>query len=463
MTTTWDLRGESGEPQPVPPHSTYEVPGSAPEPLSAVVLPAAAHSELPPSGAAEPASSVVDLSDARSSSTSHISSAPQTTVTRRIQVGAQEPTAFNAGAGDVEPERPRSRVKELPRDIGTKTVDDRMSFWGSLTSSFALVWVLYYQILPFTGRIGFVVLWWVGFLAIYAGVTAMSNPPVVVKDRLAGAVVSSGALIVFGTLATAIVFTFGRGIEALLNPGFFTHDMAGVRPTSPLDQGGILHAIVGSIIEVGIAIVITLPLGVGAAVYMNEVGGRFSRVVRTIIEAMTALPSVVAGLFIYTVVIVVLGFPRTGIAAALAISVMMLPIIARSADVVIRTMPGGLREASLALGSSKWQTVKQVVLPTVRPGLATALILGIARGVGETSPVLLTSGASTFLTYSPVSDPNMLEQPMNSLPLFVFSAVRSSEPLFIARGFGAAAVLMVLVLILFVITRWLARERIGRR
>ena len=463
MTTTWDLRGDGGELQPVPPNSTFPTTMPTAEPYASVAVPAELPEAATVSGAAQPASTVIDLSTGAAPAATHISSAPQTTVTRRIQVGAQEPTAFNAGAGDVEPARPRSRIRELPRDISTKTVDDRMSFWGSLTSSFALVWVLYYQILPFTGRVGFVVLWWLGFLAIYAGVTAMSNPAVVVKDRVAAAVVSSGALIVFGTLATAIVFTFGRGLEALLNPNFFVNDMAGVRPTSTLDQGGILHAIVGSIIEVGIAIVITLPLGIGAAVYMNEVGGRFSRVVRTIIEAMTALPSVVAGLFIYTVVIVVLGFPRTGIAAALAISVMMLPIIARSADVVIRTMPGGLREASLALGSSKWQTVKQVVLPTVRPGLATALILGIARGVGETSPVLLTSGASTYLTYSPVSDPNALEQPMNSLPLFVFSAVRSGEPLFIARGFGAAAVLMVLVLILFVITRWLARERIGRR
>jgi phosphate transport system permease protein len=141
----------------------------------------------------------------------------------------------------------------------------------------------------------------------------------------------------------------------------------------------------------------------------------------------------------------------------MAIAVMMLPIIARSADVVLRVMPGGLREASLALGASKWQTVRQVVIPTVRPGLATALILGIARGVGETSPVLLTSGASSFTNYNPFSEP------MNSLPLFVFSSVRSGEPLYIARGFGAASVLLLLVLALFVLTRFLARQKVGRR
>jgi len=394
---------------------------------------------------------------------SHLANAPVTTKVAKIQVGAQTSTAFNAGIDDTEPRRTRAAVNEVPRDIDTKTLDDRLAYWGSLAGSFALMWVLYYQILPFSGRVGFLILWWLGFIGMYAGVSAMSNPGQVVKDRLASAVVSSGALIVFTALATAVFFTLQQGLAALANPNFYTHDMAGVRPTSSLDQGGIWHAIVGSVIEVTIAVIITLPLGIGAAVYMNEVGGRFVRPVRTVIEAMTALPSVVAGLFIYTVMIVVLGLPRTGIAAAMAIAVMMLPIIARSADVVLRTMPGGLREASLALGSSKWEMVKKVVLPTVRPGLATALILGIARGVGETSPVLLTSGASTYLTFNPVGDPNALQQPMNSLPLFVFSAVRSGEPLFIQRGFGAASVLLLLVLILFVITRWLARERVGKR
>ena len=116
-----------------------------------------------------------------------------------------------------------------------------------------------------------------------------------------------------------------------------------------------------------------------------------ARFVRTIVEAMTALPSIVAGLFVYTVLIVALGFPRSGFAAAMALSVMMLPIIARASDVVLRVVPGGLREASLALGASRWRTVWHVVLPTARPGLATAVILGLARGIGETAPVLIVS------------------------------------------------------------------------
>ena len=117
-----------------------------------------------------------------------------------------------------------------------------------------------------------------------------------------------------------------------------SHDMAGVGPRDAFDRGGIGHAIVGSAIQLGIAIAITLPLGIGTAVFMTEVGGRLATVVRTIVEAMTALPSIVAGLFIYTVLIVAVGFPRSGFAAAMALSVMMLPIIARAADVVLRVV-----------------------------------------------------------------------------------------------------------------------------
>ena len=134
----------------------------------------------------------------------------------------------------------------------------------------------------------------------------------------------------------------------------------------------------------------------------------------------------------------------------------MLPIIARAADVVLRVVPSGLREASLALGASRWRTVWDVVLPTARPGLATALILGVARGIGETSPVLLTSGAASFFVLNP------FDGVMNSLPLFIFSAVRSGEPTYVERGFAAASILLALVLLLFVVARRVARQRTGR-
>jgi phosphate transport system permease protein len=137
--------------------------------------------------------------------------------------------------------------------------------------------------------------------------------------------------------------------------------------------------------------------------------------------------------------------------------VMMLPIIARSADVQLRVVPGGLREASYALGSTQWRTVWRVVLPTQRSGLATAVILGMARAVGETAPVLITSGFSTFMNV------NIVTNPMNSLPLAIYTAVRSGEPAFIARGFATGIVLLAMVLILFTTGRYLSRTKAGRR
>ncbi len=349
-----------------------------------------------------------------------------------------------------------SRWIDVPRVISARTTDDRVSLLGSFFGSLGLIWVLYDRVLPFSGVAGFLICWYVTFLVIYAAVTAMAHPRPVVWDRLASALVHGGAgLVLFAVLST-VIYTFVEGRHALPHLNFYTHTMAGVSPTAPLTQGGIEHAIVGTLIEIGIAIVIALPLGLGTAVFITEVGGRFSRIVRTVVEAMTALPDILAGLFIYTTLIVRLGVQTSGFAAACALSVMMLPIIARSAEVVLRVVPGGLREASLALGSSRPRMVWQVVLPTARAGLATALILGIARGIGETAPVLLTSGASTFFNANPFNEP------MNSLPLFIFTGFISGERLYTARLWGAASVLLALVLVLFITARVLARSRRGR-
>ncbi|MCW2498178.1 phosphate ABC transporter permease PstA [Jatrophihabitans sp.] len=345
-------------------------------------------------------------------------------------------------------------VSDDARPIRSRSRDDKLNLVGAGVASLALVWVIYERLLPFSGKFGFVVLWYVVFLVLYTVLTAVNNPLPVVTDRLASSVMIAGPLIVLVALVSMVLFTFIKGWAAYTHVNFYTHDMGGVQPTAALRHGGAEHALVGTLIEVGIATAIALPLGVGAAVYMTEVGGRLSRVVQTIVEAMTALPSIVAGLFIYTVLLKDLHFQASGFAASLALTVMGLPIMARASVVVLRVVPGGLREASLALGAGRWQTVWRVVLPTARPGLATALILGIARMVGETSPVLLTSGASTFFNDNPVKNP------MNSLPLYIYTAVRSGEVgNNVTRGFGAAAMLLVVVLILFLTARFVAREK----
>ncbi|WP_375474910.1 phosphate ABC transporter permease PstA [uncultured Jatrophihabitans sp.] len=372
------------------------------------------------------------------------------------------PAAEPSPSGGVDAVEPTTALRDVdldskrvrPRAIRSRTFDDIACLAGAFAGSLATTYILYEFVLPFDGRLGFFLCWYLLFLGMYLGATALSNPRTVVVDRLASTLVQAGAGLTALALASAVTFPFIRGYHALVHLNFLTSDMGGVGPQDAFNRGGVLHAIVGTLIEIGIALIIALPLGIGAAVYMSEVGGKFARVVRTVVEAMTALPSVVAGLFIYTLLIVDLHIPKTGFTAAMALAVMILPIIARASDVVLRVVPGGLREASLALGASRWQTVWRVVLPTVRPGLATAVILGVARGIGETSPVLLTSGNSSFFNANPFS------QPMDSLPLQTYFAVRSGEPMYIERGFATACVLLILVLLLFITARLLARQRV---
>lgn len=342
---------------------------------------------------------------------------------------------------------------ERRRALRSATLDDRLSVTGSAVAAFALDWLVYWQLLPFSGILGFVVIWYALFLLLYALVSGLRYGRPLVVDRLMSAVVHGAAIVVGGALLVVVVSTVWQGAAATAHPNFFTSDLSHAGPLQPLTVGGSLHALVGTLIEVAITVVITLPLGVTTAVYLNEVGGRFSRLVRSVVEAMTALPDVVAGLFVYIVLLVTLGLPASGFAAAIALSITMLPITARASEVVLRVVPGGLREASLALGASQWRTVWRVVLPTARPGLATALILGVARGIGETAPVLLTAGFTNYLNVNP------LNGPMVSLPLFIYESALLPEHVEVQRAFGAAIELLVLVVLLFVTARALAGRR----
>ncbi|SDD57558.1 phosphate ABC transporter permease PstA [Nocardioides lianchengensis] len=350
---------------------------------------------------------------------------------------------------DAPPAQPRT-------SLGRPSPEESILAWGTWAAALGLAWLVTQRLLPLAGVPWFVVVFFVCGLLMSAVTGAMHGGLIEVRDRVAGSMVTGGAVLVGAALVSTIGYIFYRGWEPLLHANFFLEDMSGVGPSDPFTEGGVLHAIVGTIVQLSIAVAITLPLGIGTAVFMTEVGGKFAKVVRTVVEAMTALPSIVAGLFIYSVFIVALGYPRSGLAAGLALGVMMLPIIARASDVVLRVVPGGLREASLALGASRWKTVWHVVLPTARPGLATALILGIARGAGETSPVLLTSGAAAFVVANPT------DGVMNSLPLFIYTNVRSGQGTAEDRAFAAAAVLLILVLALFVVARLLARPRGGK-
>lgn len=343
--------------------------------------------------------------------------------------------------------RPDEPGDEPRRATGAIRRGDVFGIAGAAAAAVSLTAWLASQLGAIQGVLPFIAASYLLFLVIYVVVARLDHAAVAVRDRVAAVFVHSIAIVLLIGLVAVVVFAFARGWDALWHVNFFTRDMSETGPLQPLSSGGVLYAMVGTLIMITMALAISIPLGVSTAVFLSEFPGRFSRVVRTVVEAMTALPSIVAGLFIYATVILTLGIPRSGFAASLAITVMMLPIIIRSSDVVLRLVPAALKEASYALGAGTWRTVWNVVLPTARSGLTTAVILGTARGIGETSPVLLTAGLTTFFNLNPFSGA------MVSMPLATFTFVKSPEPNMVARGFGAAAVLMAMVLVLFLLAR----------
>lgn len=357
-------------------------------------------------------------------------------------------------ARDPRPPRP-----PRPRQLSVIRLGDIVAVIGALVAALCTTALLFTQIGLFSGIVGFIVVTWLLFIAFYAVLVAMDEDRPTMRDRVAAVVVQSLGALVIIALGFVIGYTFYMGWDALIHLNFYTQDLKTTGSLDPLTKGGVVHAIAGTLIEVGIAMAISVPFGLLAAVFMNEVPGKLAQFVRTVVNAMTALPDVLAGLFIYATLVIFLsggihvgpwlvGQGFFGAAAACALAVTVVPIVCRAADVVLRLMPAGLTEASYALGSTQWRTVWYVTLPTTRSGLATAAVLGTARAVGETAPVLLTAGAAQFLNLNP------LHLPMMSLPLLAFLKVlQSPEPNDITRGFGAASVLLILVFILFIIAR----------
>ena len=347
--------------------------------------------------------------------------------------------------------RPRRRPR-IPRQLSMIRLGDVMAVLGSLAAAAATTALFWLELSPFSGLLGYVIATWFLFVFYYAVLVSFDADRPTQRDRVSAVVVLSLGFLVVAALGWILIYTGVRAWPALVHLNIYTQDGTLSGPLSPLTQSGALHAVVGTLIELSIAMGVSVPIGLLTAVFINEVPGPYSRFIRIVVDAMTAMPDVLAGLFIYATLILALGWGKSGFAAGLSLAVTAMPIVCRAADVVLRLMPGGLTEASYALGTSQWRTVWYVTLPTVRSGLATAVILGAARAIGETAPVLLTAGETHYLTF------NAKSGPMMSLPLMAYTSVLEPFPVEIARGFGAAFILLLLVVVLFVIAR-----RIGGR
>lgn len=246
-----------------------------------------------------------------------------------------------------------------------------------------------------------------------------------------------------------------RGWKAL-SPSFLLQNNVYISPSTPLEYGGIGHAMLGTALIVFLASLVAVPIGIATAIYITEVRGRAVPYVRFFVQSMSGVPSVVAGLFILTTLIVTGALTQSALAGGLAYAILMLPTVARTAEEVLRLVPDELRTGALALGSTRARTVFRVVLPAARTGIVTAIILGIARIVGETAPLLLAAGNSDQTVLNPTGSP------IAALPTYIFNNVALPYPDAVTRAWGAALALMILVAVLFTLARVLSRGRLGR-
>jgi phosphate transport system permease protein len=237
--------------------------------------------------------------------------------------------------------------------------------------------------------------------------------------------------------------------------GMFTNDMTQASVNDPVTSGGLLHALVGTIIMVGVALIFSFPIGLLTALYLTEIRGKLARPIKFLVQAMSGVPSIVAGLFILSILVIPVTQELNGLMGSLALSILMIPTIARTAEEMLLLIPNELREAGVALGATQWRTVSGVVVPAAKSGLVTAVILGIARIIGETAPILLVSGGADALNFNPMSGP------MGSLPFYIWKAFLTggTEEAY-ARAWGGMLILLILIVVLFGLARHLSGRKV---
>jgi phosphate transport system permease protein len=270
-------------------------------------------------------------------------------------------------------------------------------------------------------------------------------------DKVARAVLLVATLVALVPLVLVIYYLLKRGLGAI-SWHFFSTDPTGAFIGDP---GGIKSALLGTLEIVAFASLIAIPIGIGVALYLVEYGkdSRFANVVRYFVDVMTGVPSIVFGLFVY-ITLVIGGFVSTGFAAwkgAVALALLMLPIVTRSAEVILLLVPEDLREAALALGAPRWRVVTRVVLPTALPGLVTGSLLAVARAAGETAPLLFTSAVVLGTNFS-------LGERTNSMPIQIFNDVGQAQDRLVQRAWGTALTLVAMILILNMVARLIARR-----
>jgi phosphate transport system permease protein len=305
------------------------------------------------------------------------------------------------------------------------------------------------------GKLAYAIIFFLAYGVITSTHSFIIRGPQAAKDSFISTLVSLGAVVTVLPIASILFTVVQKGVPGL-HFGILSNDMSMATPTDPIPTGGVLHAITGTLTLVALALIMSVPIGILTALYLTEIKGKFAGPIRFLVQAMSGVPSIVAGLFILSAVLYPITKNYSALMGALALAVLMIPTIARTSEEVLLLIPNELREAGTALGGTQWRTVAMIVIPAARSGLMTAIILGVARIAGETAPLLLLTGGGDKV------NPNPFSGSVGSLPYYIWKSFNAGSPEAITRAWAGLLVLMILVLILFIAARTLSNRKMSK-
>jgi len=312
--------------------------------------------------------------------------------------------------------------------------------------------VLIVAITPMKGKLAYFFLFFIAWFVIDSIFILRKMGAKGIRDGLAAKITLLGAVIVSMAVFSILWATVSRGLKGL-NLAFVTENMRNASMFDPIGKGGILHAILGTLMLIAIAIIISVPMGILTALYLTEIKGKASGLIQFLVQAMSGVPSVVAGLFIYAAIILNTPLRSSAFLGGLALTILMVPTVTRTAQEVLNLVPRDLREAGLAMGATQWKTVALVVVPAARSGLITATILGVARIAGETAPLLFTVGVFDSYNFNP------FKGDQGTIPTVVWRGLLGGTPESVQRAWSAILVLLLVVLTMFVLARSLGSRQ----
>jgi phosphate transport system permease protein len=347
-----------------------------------------------------------------------------------------------------------SALTATPTRPWAPTTKDRI-LKVAIVLSAIFVSFIFVEITPMKGKLAYGFIFYISWLVIDSIIILRKRGRKAIADGIAEKVTMLGGTIVILAVTSILWATISKGVKGL-NLSFFTETLFSTSLFDPIGKGGIAHAIYGTLSLIVVAVVISVPMGILTAIYLTEIKGRAAGLIQFLIQAMSGVPSVVAGLFIYASIILNTPLRNSVFLGGLALTILMVPTVTRTSQEVLNLVPMDLREAGLALGATQWKTVSTVVLPAARSGLITAVILGVARIAGETAPLLFTVGVFDQFNFNPFKGGS------GSIPTVVWAALSGGTAESVQRAWSAIFVLLLLVLIIFTIARYFGTKKVKK-